>query len=102
MEAETGASLTQMDEFKWQLFAPNSSTFDEASALIEELLRDEKSILENLEFGAIYPATIVEMVETGVMIKLEPGEADALGGFQLFLLNIYQASFYRSINLPFE
>ena len=74
MEAETGASLIQIDELKWQLFAPNANAFDEAHTLIEELMRDEKSILNNLEFGAIYPATIVELVETGVMIKLEPGK----------------------------
>lgn len=73
VEAETGASLTQLDELKWQLFAPNAAAFEEASVLIQELMRDEKSILENLEFGAIYPATITELVETGVMIKLEPG-----------------------------
>ena len=74
VEAETGASLTQLDELKWQLFAPNAAAFEEASVLIQELMRDEKSILENLEFGAIYPATITELVETGVMIKLEPGK----------------------------
>ena len=66
--------MTQIDELKWQLFAPNAAAFEEASALIQELMKDEKSILENLEFGAIYPATITELVETGVMIKLEPGE----------------------------
>ena len=63
-----------MDEFNWQLFAPNDAAFVEAEALIQDILRDEKSILEQLEFGAIYPAIIVELVETGVMIRLEPGK----------------------------
>jgi polyribonucleotide nucleotidyltransferase len=73
LEAETGSSLTQLDEFKWQLFSPSETAFEEAKILLDELLQEEKNILEKLEFGAIYPATIVELKERGIMVELQPG-----------------------------
>jgi len=73
VEAETGATFIQMDELKWQLFAPNSVAFEEAFQLIQDLLKDESKFMENLEFGAIYPARVLELRETGVMIELEAG-----------------------------
>ncbi|CAD5123371.1 DgyrCDS11728 [Dimorphilus gyrociliatus] len=65
---DTGVSITQIDDTKFNIFAPNSDSFNEAREKIDELLQDEKEI--TLEFGAIYDASIVEIRDYGVMVKL--------------------------------
>lgn len=73
---ETGSQLTQVDETAFTLFAPSQSAMDEAKEFLEGIMKAEK--VPNLEFGAIYTATIVELKDTGVMVTLYPSMPPAL------------------------
>ncbi|XP_019641206.1 PREDICTED: polyribonucleotide nucleotidyltransferase 1, mitochondrial-like isoform X2 [Branchiostoma belcheri] len=68
--AETGVSITQVDEETFSVFAPNTAAMNEAREQIDELLKDKRE--PQLDFGAIYTATITEIRESGVMVKLFP------------------------------
>ncbi|XP_071963621.1 polyribonucleotide nucleotidyltransferase 1, mitochondrial-like [Antedon mediterranea] len=70
LRAETGITITQLDETNFQVFAPSPVAMDEAKLKIEKLLVDDRE--PNLEFGGVYTATINEIRESGVMIKLYP------------------------------
>ncbi|XP_022255812.1 polyribonucleotide nucleotidyltransferase 1, mitochondrial-like [Limulus polyphemus] len=76
LTAVTGVHVTQTNGSNYDIFAPNQSAMDEAKEMIEEFLSEEKE--PELEFGAIYTATIVELRETGVMVTLYPAMTPAL------------------------
>jgi len=76
LTAETGVQLTQLDENRYSIFAPNQIALDEAREVIEQLLVDEKE--PELEFGGIYKAKIVELRETGVLVTLYPAMSPCL------------------------
>lgn len=73
---ETGSQLTQEDETSFTLFAPSQSAMDEAKEYLEAIMKTEK--VPDLEFGAIYTATITELKDTGVMVRLYPSMPPAL------------------------
>ncbi|KAK9872482.1 hypothetical protein WA026_017950 [Henosepilachna vigintioctopunctata] len=73
---ETGVQVSHMEEGKFEIFAPSQSAMDEAKEIINNLLNSEKT--PELEFGGIYPATIVEIRDIGVMVTLYSGMPPAL------------------------
>ncbi|XP_053567998.1 polyribonucleotide nucleotidyltransferase 1, mitochondrial, partial [Bombina bombina] len=68
LQAETGVSVTQVDEETFSVFAPTPSAMHEAREFISEICKDDQE--HQLEFGAIYTATITEIRDIGVMVKL--------------------------------
>ncbi|XP_072181940.1 polyribonucleotide nucleotidyltransferase 1, mitochondrial-like [Diadema setosum] len=70
LRAETGVTITPVDESHFSVFAPTPSAMSEAKERIEQLLLEDKE--PDLEFGGIYTATIIELRENGVMVKLYP------------------------------
>ncbi|XP_033127815.1 polyribonucleotide nucleotidyltransferase 1, mitochondrial-like [Anneissia japonica] len=76
LRAETGITITQIDEHNFQIFAPTPVAMDEAKEKIEKLLVDDRE--PNLEFGGVYTATIAEIRESGIMVKLYPTMSPAL------------------------
>ncbi|KAG0426815.1 hypothetical protein HPB47_026093 [Ixodes persulcatus] len=70
LTAETGVQLTAIDESCYEMFAPNQDAMAEAKEMVEQFLKEERE--PNLEFGAVYTAKIVEIRESGVMVKLYP------------------------------
>lgn len=66
--AETGVQFSQIDEATFSTFAPSQSAMDEAIEMVKSLLK--KDNVPNLEFGAIYSASIVEIRDIGVFVKL--------------------------------
>ncbi|CAH1113717.1 unnamed protein product [Psylliodes chrysocephalus] len=74
--AETGVSVSQIDDTTFQVFAPSQSAMDEADEIIQKLLSTERT--PDLEFGGIYKATIVELRDIGVMVTLYTGMPPAL------------------------
>uniref|UniRef100_T1IQL5 polyribonucleotide nucleotidyltransferase n=1 Tax=Strigamia maritima TaxID=126957 RepID=T1IQL5_STRMM len=68
--AETGVTITPLDETNYTIFAPSQTALNEAKEHIDKLLAQEKE--PELEFGAIYKAKIVEIRESGVMLILYP------------------------------
>ncbi|XP_038065910.1 polyribonucleotide nucleotidyltransferase 1, mitochondrial-like [Patiria miniata] len=76
LRAETGVTISQLDESNFSVFAPTPSAMDEAKEKIEELLQDDRE--PELAFGAIYVATIIEVKEIGVTVKLYPTMQPAL------------------------
>ncbi|XP_064600913.1 polyribonucleotide nucleotidyltransferase 1, mitochondrial-like [Liolophura sinensis] len=70
LQSEAGVTVSSIDETKFQVFAPNQSAMDEAKEMIEEILAEERE--PELEFGAVYTATIVEVRESGVMVQIHP------------------------------
>ncbi len=62
--------ISHVDETTFSIFAPNQSALDEAKEMIDRFLSEERE--PELEFGAIYKATIVELKETGAMVTLFP------------------------------
>ncbi|XP_027476529.1 polyribonucleotide nucleotidyltransferase 1, mitochondrial isoform X1 [Zalophus californianus] len=96
LQAETGVTVSQVDEETFSVFAPTPSAMHEARDFITEICKDDVSIdliilfstfccclfilwlilhlqqEQQLEFGAVYTATITEIRDTGVMVKLYP------------------------------
>lgn len=66
--AETGVQFTQIDEATFNVFAPSQSAMDEAMEMVKILMKKDNA--PNLEFGAIYSASIVEIRDIGVFVKL--------------------------------
>uniref|UniRef100_G1RDY0 Polyribonucleotide nucleotidyltransferase 1, mitochondrial n=1 Tax=Nomascus leucogenys TaxID=61853 RepID=G1RDY0_NOMLE len=62
--------LKQVDEETFSVFAPTPSAMHEARDFITEICKDDQE--QQLEFGAVYTATITEIRDTGVMVKLYP------------------------------
>uniref|UniRef100_A0A8C2YEM4 polyribonucleotide nucleotidyltransferase n=1 Tax=Coturnix japonica TaxID=93934 RepID=A0A8C2YEM4_COTJA len=76
LQAKTGVTLSQLDEETYSMFAPTPSAMHEAREFIGELCKDDQEI--NLEFGAVYTATITEIRDSGVMVKLYPNMTPVL------------------------
>lgn len=73
---ETGTSISIEDETTVVLFSPSQNGMNEAKEQISELLLSDK--IPDLEFSGIYSATIVEIKDIGVMVKLYPSMPPAL------------------------
>lgn len=65
---ETGAHISETTPGTFSIFAPSQQAMDEAQQYIDDSLKS--LVVPDLEFGAIYTATIVEMKNNGVMVKL--------------------------------
>uniref|UniRef100_A0A9L0RUH0 Polyribonucleotide nucleotidyltransferase 1, mitochondrial n=1 Tax=Equus caballus TaxID=9796 RepID=A0A9L0RUH0_HORSE len=70
LQAETGVTISQVDEETFSVFAPTPSAMHEARDFITEICKDDQE--QQLEFGAVYTATITEIRDAGVMVKLYP------------------------------
>uniref|UniRef100_A0A8C8VEH8 polyribonucleotide nucleotidyltransferase n=1 Tax=Pelusios castaneus TaxID=367368 RepID=A0A8C8VEH8_9SAUR len=76
LQAETGVTVSQLDEEMFSIFAPTPSAMHEAQEFINEICKDDQE--HQLEFGAVYTATITEIRDVGVMVKLYPNMSPAL------------------------
>ncbi|XP_066451843.1 polyribonucleotide nucleotidyltransferase 1, mitochondrial isoform X2 [Eleutherodactylus coqui] len=76
LQAETGVTVSQLDEEVFSVFAPTPSAMQEAREFITDLCKDDQDF--QLEFGAIYTATITEIRDIGVMVKLYPNMTPVL------------------------
>ncbi|NXU82520.1 PNPT1 nucleotidyltransferase, partial [Xiphorhynchus elegans] len=76
LQAQTGVTVSQLDEETYSVFAPTPSAMHEAREFIGEICKDDQEV--NLEFGAIYTATITEIRDSGVMVKLYPNMTPVL------------------------
>ncbi|KFV46300.1 hypothetical protein N341_08185, partial [Tyto alba] len=76
LQAQTGVTVSQLDEETYSVFAPTPSAMHEAREFISEICKDDQEV--NLEFGAIYTATITEIRDSGVMVKLYPNMTPVL------------------------
>ncbi|MEE6474717.1 hypothetical protein FKM82_010469 [Ascaphus truei] len=76
LQAETGVTVSQIDEETFSLFAPTPSAMDEAREFITEVCKDDQE--HQLEFGAVYTATLTEIRDIGVMVKLYPNMTPVL------------------------
>ncbi|XP_049927544.1 polyribonucleotide nucleotidyltransferase 1, mitochondrial [Epinephelus moara] len=70
LQAETGVTISQVDEETFSVFAPTPGAMHEAQEFISEICKDDQE--QQLEFGAVYTATIIEIRDIGVMVKLYP------------------------------
>ena len=74
ISGETGVQIhPEETEGTWLLFAPGQEVLEEAEARINKLLEDQRQI--ELEFGAIYRGKILELKESGVLLRLQEGRA---------------------------
>ncbi|XP_026165932.1 polyribonucleotide nucleotidyltransferase 1, mitochondrial [Mastacembelus armatus] len=76
LQAETGVTISQVDEETFSVFAPTPGAMNEAQDFISEICKDDQE--QQLEFGAIYTATIIEIRDIGVMVKLYPNMTPVL------------------------
>ncbi|XP_069464158.1 polyribonucleotide nucleotidyltransferase 1, mitochondrial [Ambystoma mexicanum] len=76
LQAETGVTVSQLDEETFSVFAPTPIAMHEAQEFISEACKDDQD--HQLEFGAVYTATITEIREIGVMLKLYPNMTPVL------------------------
>nr|XP_009491666.1 PREDICTED: polyribonucleotide nucleotidyltransferase 1, mitochondrial [Pelecanus crispus] len=76
LQAQTGVTVSQLDEETYSVFAPTPSAMHEAREFIHEICKDDQEV--NLEFGAVYTATITEIRDSGVMVKLYPNMTPVL------------------------
>ncbi|XP_069810335.1 polyribonucleotide nucleotidyltransferase 1, mitochondrial isoform X2 [Dendropsophus ebraccatus] len=76
LQAETGVTVSQLDEEVFSVFAPTPSAMQEAREFIIDICKDDQDF--QLEFGAIYTATISEIRDIGVMVKLYPNMTPVL------------------------
>ena len=65
-----------MDEETFSVFVPTPSATHEARDFITEICEDDQE--QQLETGAVYTATITEIRDTGVMVKLFPNMTTVL------------------------
>ncbi|XP_041646288.1 polyribonucleotide nucleotidyltransferase 1, mitochondrial [Cheilinus undulatus] len=70
LQAQTGVTINQVDEETFSVFAPTPGAMHEAQEFISEICKDDQEL--QLEFGAVYTATITEIRDIGVMVKLYP------------------------------
>ncbi|XP_072763672.1 polyribonucleotide nucleotidyltransferase 1, mitochondrial [Anoplolepis gracilipes] len=73
---ETGVHIFPHDENTYSIFAPNKNALMEAKEMIENILQKDRE--PTLEFGNIYTARIVEILEIGVMVTLYSNMVPAL------------------------
>ncbi|KAK2520268.1 Pnpt1 [Columba guinea] len=76
LQAQTGVTVSQLDEETYSVFAPTPCAMHEAREFIGEICKDDQEV--NLEFGAVYTATITEIRDSGVMVKLYPNMTPVL------------------------
>ncbi|XP_010783292.1 polyribonucleotide nucleotidyltransferase 1, mitochondrial [Notothenia coriiceps] len=76
LQAQTGVTISQVDEETFSVFAPTPGAMNEAQDLIGDICKDDQE--QQLEFGAIYTATIIEIRDIGVMVKLYPNMSAVL------------------------
>ncbi|KAL2083253.1 hypothetical protein ACEWY4_021026 [Coilia grayii] len=76
IQAQTGVTISQVDEETFSVFAPTPGAMSEAQEFITEICKDDQE--HHLEFGAIYTATITEIRDIGVMVKLYPNMTPVL------------------------
>uniref|UniRef100_UPI0037E94A8F polyribonucleotide nucleotidyltransferase 1, mitochondrial n=1 Tax=Semicossyphus pulcher TaxID=241346 RepID=UPI0037E94A8F len=76
LQAQTGVTISQVDEETFSVFAPTPGAMHEAQEFITEICKDDQE--QQLEFGAIYTATILEIRDIGVMVKLYPNMSAVL------------------------
>uniref|UniRef100_A0A7N9AN71 polyribonucleotide nucleotidyltransferase n=1 Tax=Mastacembelus armatus TaxID=205130 RepID=A0A7N9AN71_9TELE len=69
-------TISQVDEETFSVFAPTPGAMNEAQDFISEICKDDQE--QQLEFGAIYTATIIEIRDIGVMVKLYPNMTPVL------------------------
>ena len=65
-----GVTISQVDEETFSIFAPTPSAMHEARDFITDIRKNDQE--RQLEFGAVYTATITEIRDVGVMVKLHP------------------------------
>lgn len=100
---ETGAHLTQIDESKYNIFAPSKSALDETMCLIKDILKPVKA--PELEFGGIYTATIVEVRDVGILVKLYDSmqptliHISQLDNRKVFLIERFRVNFPTTKNV---
>ncbi|KAL0964527.1 hypothetical protein UPYG_G00325190 [Umbra pygmaea] len=70
LQAQTGVTISQVDEETFSVFAPTPGAMNEAQEFITEICKDDQE--QQLEFGSVYTATITEIRDIGVMVKLYP------------------------------
>uniref|UniRef100_A0A8C3AZ95 Polyribonucleotide nucleotidyltransferase 1, mitochondrial n=1 Tax=Cyclopterus lumpus TaxID=8103 RepID=A0A8C3AZ95_CYCLU len=76
LQAQTGVTISQVDEETFSVFAPTPGAMNEAQDFISEVCKDDQE--QQLDFGAIYTATIIEIRDIGVMVKLYPNMSAVL------------------------
>ncbi|KAI4890967.1 hypothetical protein NFI96_031554, partial [Prochilodus magdalenae] len=76
LQAQTGVTISQVDEETFSVFAPTPTAMNEAQEFITEICKDDQE--QQLEFGAVYTATITEIRDVGVMVKLYPNMTPVL------------------------
>ncbi|XP_029449602.1 polyribonucleotide nucleotidyltransferase 1, mitochondrial [Rhinatrema bivittatum] len=76
LQAETGVTVSQLDEETFSVFAPTPGAMHEAREFINDICKDDQEL--QLEFGAVYTASITEIREIGVMVKLYPNMTPVL------------------------
>ncbi|XP_030052070.1 polyribonucleotide nucleotidyltransferase 1, mitochondrial [Microcaecilia unicolor] len=76
LQAETGVTLSQLDEETFSVFAPTPDAMHEAREFISEICKDDQE--QQLEFGAVYTASVTEIRDIGVMVKLYPNMTPVL------------------------
>uniref|UniRef100_A0A3Q1EKQ6 polyribonucleotide nucleotidyltransferase n=1 Tax=Acanthochromis polyacanthus TaxID=80966 RepID=A0A3Q1EKQ6_9TELE len=76
LQAQTGVTISQVDEETFSVFAPTPGAMHEAQDFISEICKDDQE--QQLEFGAIYTAIITEIRDIGVMVKLYPNMSAVL------------------------
>uniref|UniRef100_A0A8D0GXF6 polyribonucleotide nucleotidyltransferase n=1 Tax=Sphenodon punctatus TaxID=8508 RepID=A0A8D0GXF6_SPHPU len=76
LQAETGVTVSQLDKETYSVFAPTPAAMHEAQEFINEICKDDQEY--QLEFGAVYTATITELRESGVMVKMYPNMTPVL------------------------
>uniref|UniRef100_A0A672GK70 polyribonucleotide nucleotidyltransferase n=1 Tax=Salarias fasciatus TaxID=181472 RepID=A0A672GK70_SALFA len=69
-------TISQVDEETFSVFAPTPGAMHEAQQFIHEICKDDQE--QQLEFGAVYTATITEIRDIGVMVKLYPNMSAVL------------------------
>lgn len=76
LQAQTGVTISQVDEETFSVFAPTPGAMSEAQEWIRSVCRDDQE--QQLEFGAVYTATVTEIRDIGVMVKLYPNMSAVL------------------------
>uniref|UniRef100_A0A671XX19 polyribonucleotide nucleotidyltransferase n=1 Tax=Sparus aurata TaxID=8175 RepID=A0A671XX19_SPAAU len=76
LQAQTGVTISQVDEETFSVFAPTPGAMAEAQEFITDICKDDQE--QQLEFGAVYSATITEIRDIGVMVKLYPNMSAVL------------------------
>ncbi|KAA8583573.1 hypothetical protein FQN60_014781 [Etheostoma spectabile] len=76
LQVQTGVTISQVDEETFSVFAPTPGAMNEAQDFISDICKDDQE--QQLEFGAIYTATITEIRDIGVMVKLYPNMSAVL------------------------